>query len=72
MKSIFASFFPRFPGAPRRGRIGTLVAQIHQAEKESLTKSAEAASLEVALQDLSRGDQFRGTAGLDTQMLHLW
>lgn len=32
-------------------RIGTLVAQIHQAEKESLTKSAEAASLEVALQE---------------------
>lgn len=42
-------------------RIGTLVAQIHQAEKESLTKSAEAASLEVALQEaeleLRRVDQ---------------
>jgi hypothetical protein len=42
--------FPSF-GA----RIGTLVAQIHQAEKESLTKSAEAASLEVALQDRIMG-----------------
>ena len=32
-------------------RIGTLMANIHQAERESLSKSAEAASLEVALQE---------------------